>query len=333
MPRSRPTRIATTAVVAAAIAVATSGCSPVADPDAAADAFVAAALAPGRSTHLRSEAEAILPLVGDAGFTSEFDLVGPEFYGTSTMHAMGEEVEVRLASIAGVSFSAFFGAETLGAESRLVTAPDPFAGLTRGDVEVVGTDRKEGHDVVHLRIGSDSAAVGAIATLGHLGLGNVLVDASAFDLFVTADGTPILAEIDVTASATGELSGTLEAGIRIVFSRWGELAELPVPFEIDRFPVGTTFVADNRYDEGLVWRDGAGHELAVEACSRGTSADFDGTAFTVEFASDGVAIMSTEPANEPIRYSSVGARSSISGWELPILRQASPEPCTGRDGS
>ena len=338
MPRSggTPARRRMVAVMAAAIVtVTTAACSSVADPEAAADAFVAAALAPDRSMHIEVEAETRLPLVGDAAFTSAFDLVGSEFYGTSTLrglHMGGEAVEVRLASIAGVSFSAFFGAEHLGAESRPVMTPDPFAGLAPGDVEVVGTDRREDRDVVHLRISSSSAATGAIATLGHLGLGDILVDSSTFDVYVTADGAPVLAEIEVTAGTTGELSGILEAGFRIHFSRWGELAELPVPFEIDRFPPGTTFVADNRYDEDVIWRDAAGHELLVVGCSRVISPDFEGTAFTVEFASDGQAILSMEPGGDLVRHSTVGPGRSDFGGELPILRLASPEPCGGRDG-
>ena len=106
---------------------------------------------------------------------------------------------------------------------------------------------------------------------------------------------------------------------------------------------GTVFVADNGYDEAVVWRDSAGHEVLVPPCSRAMADVFDGRSFTVTFASDGAKISATEPGE-----TTIWMHGFVSYWEagregtLPTRDRdasvmyrnslSSPWPCTGRNG-
>jgi hypothetical protein len=324
---SVPARTSLGAVLVGAAVLGSAGCSSIGDPDAAAGAFIEAVTVSGRSLHVDAEGRA--RLVGpEVGFRAQYDVVGSEVLGSSSIDAGEMGLVQNLALVEGHTVTGFReGSWSL--DERTYATPDPFAGLARDDVVLVGTDRRGDQDVVHLRLDQPVAAAGALATYGNPGLSTIRVDAFSYDLFVTADGVPLSADVSVTGSIGGELSGPIEGHVALRFSRWGELARLDLPFKVASFPAGTTFVADNASDDALIFVDLGGVKLLVAPCSRVASAVFDGTAFSVLRAVDGQAVMSLEStAGRPTRYGYLDNVTSMHGPDLPYVRPLDP-PCPG----
>lgn len=318
------------AVVAAAILVATgmvAACSPASDPSATARAFAAAVAKDDRS--IRVDVTGHLSAPFGVQFSAGYDLVGADFVGSSVISSEGMALEQGLAGIDDHTFTRY-GDGGWGLDDRRFARPDPFAGVGSEDIEVIGTDRRDDRDVVHLRVKAADAALGVIALYGSHFLTTTRVERFEFDLYVSVDGAPISADVAVSGSVTGELAGPVAGVFALQFSGFGATALEP-PFTLATFPPGTAFVADNGYDEPIILRDAAGFELLVPACSRITDDAFDGSTIYARFAGDDQPILSTESApGRPQRYILV-AIDGAHGEDLPYI-EATKAPCTGRSG-
>lgn len=330
MPGRRPVTVLASVLI---LVLATlSGCSPAGDRSAALDAFLAAVSKPDRSMQLQADGQVQLAGI-QVEFNADYRVIGEDVFGSSAMRGGEIGLVQGLALVQGHTVTSFGDDGVWSIDDRSYVVPDPFNLVTREGVELVGTAKREDLDLVQLRVKEPAAAAGALATYGNPVLSTLLVNSFAYDLFVTADGAPVVADVALAGSISGELAGPVEAQLTLRFAAWGGIHELDLPFEIDSFPEGTTFVADNAFSEDVIWRDAVGFELLVPACSRRTSDAFDGTEFDVRFAADDSPMEHALPTSDgPYRYSRVAANGGATDQRLPIVRAGATVECTDRSG-
>ena len=292
-------------------------------------AFLAITQDPARSFHLVEEGE--VAAAGFEGtFSAEYDIRGGDLKGVIRVR-FGADIEQQVMLVDGQGFT-LTPAGTWTLADAPVTNPDPFGGLTAADLEYAGpTSGSE--DAHRINVVAQAAALRALSPAGGEAFKGVEIGTASFDVVVAADGAPVQASVELEGTLTGEMAGELHASLAYTFSGWGQDVAIKAPYEVATFPPDTAFVADNRYDETVIWRDTAGNELVVEGCGRGWTSAFDGREFVVVYASDGAQIDQVVPAAPPDpvitwKYGIVSSLTTGVSGDVPVGQEL--PPCTAR---
>ena len=336
-----PAMALTAALLAACGASSPSGRSPTPPPPASPtapssadgrsviDAFIALTHAPDRSMHLELTG---LVGFGELEFTllNVYDVQGPDFYGTTTIeNPMFGTVPTGYALIDGKAYKGDSSAGRTSLAWGIAEAPtqdpDPFVGLTAADVEYVDQ---------HLRIKDPVAAFErAWAGANNDAFTRLEVSTSSFDVDLDQTGKPVGAALKIEGTVTGNAGGPISVALTYTFADWGKdfaITAPATPAFASPGPPGSVFTGYNRYNEPVVFRDTAGHQLAVAACDQASTDVFKASEVQVVFASDGAYVGGFGDASQTATFSYAFVGSGRTAASSAPFLAADIPPCAGR---